>query len=130
MATIWPPCNVYPTAQLGQDVSVGAFSEIGPNVVVGDRTRIGNGCFIPEKVSIGKDCFIGPHVCFTNDRFPPSHRENWEETVIEDGARLGAAVTVICGVRIGKRALIGAGAVVTRDVPEGETWAGVPAKKL
>ena len=67
---------------------------------------------------------------FTNDRYPPSHRANWEKTVVEDGARIGAGVTVVCGVTIGQNALVGSGAVVTKNIPAGETWAGVPARRL
>jgi UDP-2-acetamido-3-amino-2,3-dideoxy-glucuronate N-acetyltransferase len=130
MPKIWQPSNVYKTVKLGKDVNVGAFSEIGPGVTIGSRTRIGKGCFIPEGSVIGKNCFLGPHVCMTNDRFPPSHKENWEKTIIEDGARIGAGVTIVCGVTIGRGALIGAGSVVTKNIPAYETWAGVPAKKL
>lgn len=126
---VWPPSNVYPSAIFGENVSVGAFTEIGHLVKVGDNTRIGAHCFIPEGVTIGANCFIGPMVCFTNDRYPPSPKENWEKTVVEDGARIGASVTVICGVRIGAGALVGAGSVVSKDIPPKEIWAGVPAKR-
>lgn len=130
MNKIWEPCNIMPTAKIGSEVNVGSFTEIGHNVDIGDRVRIGKGCFIPEGVSIEDDAWIGPHVCFTNDRFPPSGKDNWEKTVVKKGARLGAAVTVICGVTIGQNALIGAGSVVTKDVPNSEIWVGVPAQKL
>lgn len=126
--TIWYPANVYNSAKIGEGVSIGMFSEVGENVVIGDRTRVGAMCFIPEGVSIGQDCFIGPRVTFTNDKYPPSGKEQWLPTVIEDGASLGAAVTVICGVRIGANALIGAGSVVTKDVPAGAKAYGVPAE--
>jgi UDP-2-acetamido-3-amino-2,3-dideoxy-glucuronate N-acetyltransferase len=126
--TIWYPANVYGSAKIGQDVSIGMFSEIGHNVKIGDRTRVGALSFIPEGVEIGSDCFIGPRCTFTNDKYPPSGKEAWLPTIVEDGARIGAAVTIICGVRIGKNALIGAGSVVTKDVPEGATAYGVPAE--
>lgn len=86
--------------------------------------------FIPFGVKIGNGVFIGPRFCGTNDKRPPSPREQWENTIIEDEAAIGAGVTIVCGVRIGKGALIGAGSVVTKDVPDGETWCGVPAKKM
>jgi acetyltransferase-like isoleucine patch superfamily enzyme len=126
---IWEPSNVYPSAKLGPCVSVGAFSEIGRNVEVGENTHIGAMCFIPEMVTIGKNCFIGPRCTFTNDKYPMSPRKEWLPTVVEDGARLGAAVTVVCGIRIGAGALVGSGSVVTKNVPAGETWCGVPARK-
>ncbi len=127
---IWQPSNVYPTARLGNNVSVGMFSEIGPDVVIGDNVRIGAMSFIPEGVTIENDVFIGPRCTFTNDRFPPSPKRDWQKTIIKKGARLGAAVTVVCGVTIGEGCLIGAGSVVTRDVPAYETWAGVPARQI
>ena len=126
----WAPSNIYPSAVIGDEVSVGAFSEIGENVKIGDRTRVGAMSFIPEGFTIGKDVFIGPRFCGTNDKYPPSNRESWLKTTIRDGARIGAAVTILCGVTIGEKALIGAGSVVTRDVPAGETWCGVPARKI
>ena len=129
-ATIWKPSNVYDSVKLGEDASVGKFTEIGHEVVVGDRTRIGAHCFIPEGVTIGKDCFIGPMTCMTNDRFPPSDKSKWERTIISDGASVGAGTTILCGITIGKKAMIGCGSVVLRSVPDGEIWAGVPAKKL
>lgn len=128
--TIWNPSNVYRSANIGENVSVGAFSEIGNNVSIGDGTRVGAMCFIPEGVTIGKDCFIGPRVTFTNDRYPPAPKEKWEKTVVCDRASIGAAVTILCGITIGEGAMIGCGAVVTRSVPPNETWAGVPAKKM
>lgn len=126
----WGHCNIYPSARIGKGVNIGTFSEIGANVFIGENTRIGAMSYIPEGVVIGSDCFIGPRCTFTNDKYPPSHREEWLPTIIENGARIGAGVTVICGVMIGKGALIGAGSVVTKSVPAGEKWAGVPARKM
>lgn len=126
----WEPCNIYPTAFIGDNCNIGAFTEIGNFVVIGENTRIGAFSFIPEKISIGKNCFIGPRFTGTNDKFPPSPPGDWLSIVIEDGASLGAAVTVLPGVTIGEGALIGAGSVVTRDVPPGEIWCGVPAKRV
>lgn len=130
MNKIWRPSNVYKTARLGDNISVGRFTEIGHEVVIGDNTRIGAHCFIPEGVIIGKDVFCGPRVTMTNDAYPPSPKEKWQKTVIEDGASIGAAVTILCGITIGSGAMIGCGSVVTKNVPPNEIWAGVPAKKL
>jgi acetyltransferase-like isoleucine patch superfamily enzyme len=127
---IWPPCNIYPTAAIGENVSIGIFSEIGPKVSIGNNVRIGAMCFIPEGVTIMDDVWIGPHCVFTNDRFPPSPREKWELTLVMKGARVGAGVTVLPGVIIGENALVGAGSVVVKSVPPEETWAGVPAKRI
>jgi len=111
-------------------VSVGTFSEIGANVEIGANTRVGALSFIPEGYTIEEDCFIGPRFTGTNDKYPPGPKEAWEKTIIRRGARIGAAVTVICGVEIGEGALIGAGSTVTKDVPAGEKWAGNPARKI
>jgi acetyltransferase-like isoleucine patch superfamily enzyme len=127
---VWQPSNIYPTAKLGVDVSIGAYTEIGNSVEIGDQVRIGAMCFIPEGVTIEDKAWIGPRCTFTNDRFPPSVRENWEHTVVKRGARLGAAVTVVCGVTIGEGALVGAGSVVTKNIPPREIWAGVPARRI
>jgi UDP-2-acetamido-3-amino-2,3-dideoxy-glucuronate N-acetyltransferase len=128
--TVWEPSKVSYDAAIGDNVQIGSFSEIGPRVSIGSRVRIGAMCFIPEGVTILDDAWIGPRCTFTNDRFPPSPRDKWQETVIERGARLGAGVTVVCGLTIGERALIGAGSVVTKNIPAGETWAGIPAKQI
>lgn len=128
--TAWQPSHVYETATIGFGVSIGRFAEVGDNVWIGNETRVGKGAFIPEGVTIGKDVFIGPHVCFSNDMYPPSSKERWKATIVEEGASVGANVSVRPGVRIGKKALIGMGAVVTNRVPGGEVWAGVPAKNI
>jgi len=121
---------VYPTAKIGRNVSIGAFTEIGPNVKIGDGVRIGAMCFIPEGVTIEEGAWIGPRCTFTNDRYPPSDRSEWQKTYVKRGARLGAGVTVVCGVVIGEQALVGAGSVITKSIPCGETWAGVPAERI
>ena len=109
---------------------MGSFSEIGPNVVIGDNVRIGAMCFIPEGVTLEKNSWIGPRCTFTNDKYPPSGKENWKPILIKKGARLGAAVTVLPGVTVGEGALVGAGSVISRDIPPGEKWCGVPARKM
>jgi UDP-2-acetamido-3-amino-2,3-dideoxy-glucuronate N-acetyltransferase len=128
--TVWEPSKVSPDAKIGLAVNVGSFTEISGRVEIGDNVRIGAMCFIPEGVTIEDDAWVGPRCTFTNDRFPPSPHEKWQKTTVKCGARLGAGVTVVCGVTIGAKALIGAGSVVTKNVPPGETWAGVPAEPL
>lgn len=128
--TVWKPCNIYPTARIGRNVSIGRFSEIGHQVIVGNNTRIGKGCFIPEGVVIGEGCFIGPHVCFSNDMYPPSPQGKWLKTIVKKGVSIGANVSIRPGITIHEGALIGMGAVVTRDVPARTIVAGIPARKI
>jgi UDP-2-acetamido-3-amino-2,3-dideoxy-glucuronate N-acetyltransferase len=120
--------NIY-GAEIGEDCSVGAFTEIGP-AKIGNRVRIGAHCFIPEGVIIGNDVFIGPRVTFLNDKYPPSQGK-WREgpkTIVEDSARIGGASVILPGVKIAKGALVGAGAVVTKNVPCETTVKGNPAR--
>lgn len=126
---IWNFVNLY-ECSIGKDSMVGTFVEIQAGVTVGDRTRIQSHSFVCELVKIGSDCFIGHGVMFINDTEPPQpEREQWKETVIEDGVSIGSNATIL-PVRIGKGAMIGAGAVVTKDVPPNAVVAGVPAKVL
>ncbi|MEZ4389286.1 MAG: acyltransferase [Candidatus Krumholzibacteriia bacterium] len=126
---VWNFVNMY-ECEVGRDSMIGTFVEIQAGVKIGDRTRVQSHTFICELVTIGNDCFVGHGVMFINDTEPPQpEREKWKETIIEDGVSIGSNATIL-PVRIGKGAMIGAGAVVTRDVPAGAVVAGVPARVL
>ena len=127
---VWPGAYIYPTARIGDQVSVGRNAEIGDRVSIGFNSRIGHGAFIPDGVTIEHGCFIGPNVTFTNDNFPPSPRSNWRKTLVKFGAAIGAGCVIKPGITIGSHAMIGCGSVVTKNVPSGETWCGNPAEKL
>ena len=127
---IYSLCNIFPTVGFGINIQVGAYTEIGNRVQIGDNVRIGAMCFIPEGVIIKSGAWISPRVCFTNDRFPPSNKSQWEKTTIEKNVSIGSSTTVLCGLTIGEGALVGAGSTVVKNIPAGEIWAGNPAIKL
>jgi len=125
---IWTPANIYGKPTLGHNVKIGAYSDIGA-CTIGNNVSIGAFAFIPGKITIKDNAWIGPRVTFTHT-FPPARPEDWKETVVGAGAMIGASVTILCGIKIGDNAVIGAGSVVTKDVPAGEIWAGTPARYL
>lgn len=124
---VWQNCNIYKTAKIGKGCSVGMGSEIGHNVKIGNNVRIGAMCFIPEGVTIEDDVFVAPGVKFSNDAHPPSSHSCWGKTFIKKGAALGMNSTILPGVTVGEKAIVGAGAVVSKSIPAGEKWYGVPA---
>jgi acetyltransferase-like isoleucine patch superfamily enzyme len=129
--------NLY-GCEIGDGCKIGVFVEIRKQVRIGRNVKIQPFVFIPEGITIEDGVFIGPHVCFTNDKYPKAvdrqgkllEAGDWEiiPTTIKEGANIGANATIVCGVTIGAYALIGAGAVVTRDVPAHAMVVGVPAR--
>ena len=126
--------------QLATTRKVGAFVEIQKNARIGANVKVSSHTFICEGVTIEDDVFIGHNVSFINDKFPRSTapggglqtEADWTvvPTVVKRGASIGTSVTILCGVTIGENAIVGAGSVVTRDVPANCIVAGVPAKVL
>ncbi|MDO8638384.1 MAG: acyltransferase [Candidatus Daviesbacteria bacterium] len=116
---------------IGNEVVMWHGVTISPGNVIGDGCRIHAGSFL-ELVHLGKKVFIGPGVVFTDDPHPvnPSSRKHFGGARVEDEAVIGANVTILPHVKIGKRVVIGAGSVVTRDIPDGEVWVGNPARFL
>jgi UDP-2-acetamido-3-amino-2,3-dideoxy-glucuronate N-acetyltransferase len=130
-ATVHPPSVVADGARLGTDVVIGAFCFVAKGAVVGAGTRIQSHTSIWDGVELGEDVFVGPAAVFTNVRHPRApfpRAPNWDRTVVEDGATIGAGAVLVAPLRVGKCAVIGAGAVVARDVPAHAVVAGNPAR--
>jgi acetyltransferase-like isoleucine patch superfamily enzyme len=131
--------NLY-GCSIGDDTRIGAFVEIQKNAIVGARCKISSHSFVCEGVEIEDECFIGHGVMFTNDVYPSAVTDDgtlqaetdWEviKTRVRRRASIGSNATIIAGVTIGENALVGAGAVVTKDVPDFAIVAGVPARVI
>jgi acetyltransferase-like isoleucine patch superfamily enzyme len=131
--------NLY-GCQIGDDVKIGTFVEIQKGARVGDRCKISSHSFICEGVTLEDEVFIGHGVMFINDRFPRATtadgalqtEADWNciPTIVKRGASIGSNATILCGVEIGEGATVGAGSVVTKDVPPGAVVAGNPARVL
>ncbi len=128
---VWQFCVLLPKAKIGQNCNICSHCFIENDVVIGDNVTIKCGVQLWDGLRVEDNVYIGPNVTFTNDKFPKSKNKNWQllQTRICEGASIGAGATLLPGITIGKNAVIGAGSVVTRDVPECETWVGNPAKK-
>jgi acetyltransferase-like isoleucine patch superfamily enzyme len=127
---IWHFAQVRERAVLGNNCIVGKGAYIGAGVKIGSGTKIQNFATIYQGVTIEDDVFIGPHVVFTNDKYPRAFSREWKilPTVVRRRASIGANSTVLCGLTIGTYSMVGAGSVVTRDVPPHALVVGNPAK--
>ncbi|HEU4717947.1 MAG TPA: acyltransferase [Bacteroidia bacterium] len=124
--------------EIGDNTKVGSFVEIQKGASIGKNCKISSHTFICEGVKIGDDVFVGHNVSFINDKYPQAVNESGElqteadwkvvETFVGNGASIGTSATILCGVRIGEKAIVGAGAVVTRDVPANAVVYGNPAR--
>ncbi|MGA2555933.1 MAG: acyltransferase [Verrucomicrobiota bacterium] len=129
--------NLY-GCQLGDDVKIGTFVEIQKGVQIGNRCKISSHTFICEGVVLEDDVFVGHNVTFINDLYPRATNpdgqlqteSDWKciPTRVQRGASIGSSATLLCGITVGRRAIVGAGSVVTRDVPADAVVAGNPAR--
>jgi acetyltransferase-like isoleucine patch superfamily enzyme len=117
---------------IGFRCNIGKNVYLDKNVIIGNCVKIQNNANIYDGVTIEKKAFIGQNVCFTNDKFPRSFNRDWKlvKTLVKEGASIGANSTIICGVTIGKYAMIGAGSVITKDVPDYGLVVGNPARLI
>ena len=131
-ARIWAFCNVQEGAVIGADCNIGDHCFIEKNVILGDRVTVKNGVSLWEGVRLEDDVFIGPGAVFTNDIYPRSkvYDAPLARTLVREGATIGAGAIVIAGHTVGRYAFIGAGAVVTKDVPDFSLWYGNPARMV
>ena len=150
-------CRIAPNVHLGENVSiysfvnlygcwigdnsrVGAFVEIQKNAHIGKNVKVSSHTFICEGVTIEDNVFVGHNVSFINDKYPratteegsPQSESDWQvvRTLVKRGASIGTSSTILCGVTIGENAIVGAGSVVTRDVPANAIVAGNPARLM
>lgn len=130
-SAVWQYSIILPGARIGANCNINAHCFIENNVKIGDNVTVKCGVQIWDGITIEDDVFIGPNATFTNDLIPRSkqHPDRYIPTTIKAGASIGANATILCGIRIGSRAMIGAGSVVTKDVPDGEIWYGNPATR-
>ena len=130
---IWHWVHICGGAEIGTDCSFGQNVFVGNKVSIGNNVKIQNNVSVYDEVVLEDDVFCGPSMVFTNVHNPRSaipRKDEYRPTLVKKGATLGANCTIICGVTIGRYAFIGAGAVVTKDVPDFALMAGVPARQI
>ncbi|MHA1505923.1 MAG: acyltransferase [Candidatus Asgardarchaeia archaeon] len=127
---IWHHAHVRSGAKIGKNCVLGKSVYVDKGVVIGDNVKLENRVSVFQGVTIEDDVFVGPHTTFTNDMYPRAFSKDWEvvKTYVGRGASIGAGAVIVCGVRLGKYCMVGAGAVVTKDVPPFALVLGVPAR--
>lgn len=127
---VWQFCVVLPKAQIGENCNICSHCLIENDVKIGNNVTVKSGVQLWDGITLEDDVFVGANVTFTNDKYPRSKSAEWQclTTTVKKGASIGAGSTILCGIIIGENAMIGAGSVVTKDVPAGELWLGNPAK--
>lgn len=127
---IWQFAIILKDAQIGKDCNINCHTFIENKVLIGDRVTVKSGVYIWDGIELGNDVFLGPNVTFTNDKYPRSKQypEEFQVTKIHNGVSVGANATILGGIEIGEYALIGAGSVVTKNIPPFSLVKGNPAR--
>jgi UDP-2-acetamido-3-amino-2,3-dideoxy-glucuronate N-acetyltransferase len=128
---IWHFCHVMPHARIGERCNIGQNVLVSSNVTLGNNVKIQNNVSLYTGVVVEDDVFLGPSMVFTNVINPRSHvnrKDEYKTTLVRKGASIGANATIVCGITLGKYCFVGAGAVVTRDVPDYALVYGSPAR--
>ncbi len=127
---IWQFVVVLEGAVIGRDTNICSHCFIENDVFVGDRVTVKSGVQLWDGITLEDDVFVGPNVTFTNDKFPRSKQypDEFPKSIVRAGASIGGGATILPGVTIGARAMVGAGSVVTKDIPDGMLALGNPAK--
>jgi acetyltransferase-like isoleucine patch superfamily enzyme len=126
---IWHQCQVMKGARIGENCKLGKSVYVDFGVQIGNRVKIQNGISVYKGVMIEDDVLLGPHMAFTNDLYPRAFNDRYEivPTLVKKGSSIGANATIVCGVILGQYCMVGAGAVVTSDVPDYALVVGNPA---
>lgn len=129
---VWHFCNLY-GCKIGKNTQIGSYCEIKKEVVIGDNCRFQAHIFVPERTKIGNNVFVGPRVTFLNDKHPTAKKTiagtyETNPVIIEDEVSIGGGAIILPGVKIGKNAIVGGGAVVTKDIPPYSVVIGNPAR--
>jgi UDP-2-acetamido-3-amino-2,3-dideoxy-glucuronate N-acetyltransferase len=130
---VWHFCHVMPGAVIGERCNLGQNVVVMSGVKIGNNVKIQNNVSIYEGVELEDDVFCGPSMVFTNVINPRSHvsrKDEYKRTLVRRGSSIGANATIVCGVTLGEYSFVGAGAVITKDVPAHALMAGVPAKRM
>ena len=127
---IWQFSVVLAQAQIGRNCNINCHCFIENDVIIGNNVTVKSGVYLWDGLRIGNDVFIGPNVTFINDKVPRSKKypEKFLITVIEDGASIGAGSIIMGGIKIAENSMIGAGSLVTKNIPANQLWYGNPAK--